>query len=126
MTAMLLRLSSNLLPAMDQRSSDRGSIPARLHAEALGLASLLANETRDGVAIVGPHAELVFWNAAAGAITGWSSQAVAERNIAKLMQVPKALIEIRDGKWVEVRQAALDEWRSAPSVPRNPRVVRSA
>ena len=93
---------------MNERSSDRGTIPARLHAQALGLASLLANETRDGVAIVGPHAELVFWNAAAGAITGWSSQAVAERNIAKLMQIPKSLIEIRDGKWVEVRQAILD------------------
>lgn len=93
---------------MSERSADRGTIPSSLHSEALGLASLLANETRDGVAIVGPVGQLVFWNAAAGAITGWSSQAIAERNIAKLLQVPQALIEIRDGKWVEIRQSRLE------------------
>jgi hypothetical protein len=97
-----------LLPAMNERSSDHGAIPSPLHGEALGLASLLANGTRDGVAIVGPDGKLIFWNAAAGAITGWSSQAIAERNIAKLLQVPQALIEIRDGKWVEIRQSALE------------------
>src|SRR5687768_14496143 len=68
-----------ILHVMSERSSDRGTIPSTLHGEALGLASLLANETRDGVAIVGPDGKLIFWNAAAGAITGWSSQAVAER-----------------------------------------------
>src|SRR5687768_12594296 len=93
---------------MNERSSDHGTIPSSLHGESLGLASLLANGTRDGVAIVGPDGRLIFWNAAAGAITGWSSQAVAERNIAKLLQVPQALIEIRDGKWVEIRQSALE------------------
>ena len=93
---------------MNERPPDRGGIPSRLHGEALGLASLLANGTHDGIAIVGPDADLVFWNAAAGAITGWSTQAIAERNVAKFMQIPQALIEIRDGKWVEIRQSTLD------------------
>lgn len=97
-----------MLPAMSERSSDRRTIPSSLHGEALGLASLLANGTRDGIAIVGPNGDVTFWNAAAGAITGWSTQAIAERNIAKLMQIPQALIEIRDGKWVEIRQSTLD------------------
>src|SRR5688572_7613382 len=76
------------LPAMGERSSEHGTIPSSLHGEALSLASLLANGTRDGIAIVGPDGTLMLWNAAAGAITGWSTQAVAERNVAKLMQVP--------------------------------------
>lgn len=93
---------------MSERTSDRASIPRSLHAEALGLAALLATGTRDGIAIVGPNAELIFWNAAAGAITGWSTQAIAERNVGKFMQIPQALVEIRDGKWVEIRQYKLD------------------
>jgi diguanylate cyclase (GGDEF)-like protein len=88
--------------------TDRGAIPASLHTEALALAFLLATGTRDGIAIVSPNAELIFWNAAAGAITGWSTQAIAERNVAKFMQVPQALVEIRDGKWVEIRQSTID------------------
>jgi diguanylate cyclase (GGDEF)-like protein len=97
-----------LLAAIGERSSEHGTIPPALHGEALGLASLLANGTRDGIAIVGPDGKLVLWNAAAGAITGWSTQSIAERNVAKLMQVPQALIEIRDGKWVEIRQSTLE------------------
>jgi diguanylate cyclase (GGDEF)-like protein len=93
---------------MSERSSDRGTIPSFLHDEAVGLAALLANGTRDGVAIIGPDSHLIFWNAAAGAITGWSSRAIAERSVARLMQTPQALIEIRDGKWVEIRQSTLD------------------
>src|SRR5688572_8475001 len=93
---------------MSERSVDRRAIPATLQGEALGLASLLATATRDGIAIIGPNADLIFWNAAAGAITGWSTQAIAERSVGRFMQTPQALVEIRDGKWVEVRQAALD------------------
>jgi PAS domain-containing protein len=93
---------------MNERSSGREAIPSPLHAEALGLASLLATGTRDGIAIVDPNAELIFWNAAAGAITGWSTQAIAQRNVAKFMQIPQALVEIRDGKWVEIRQSTID------------------
>lgn len=82
-------------------------MPSLLLAEPLGLAALLARETRDGIAIVGPDGELVFWNAAAGAITGWSSHAIAQAKVGKFATEPQALIEIREGKWVEVRHASL-------------------
>ena len=55
---------------MSERLSDRRTLPPQLHAESLSLAGLLARETRDGIAIVGADGELIFWNAAAGAITG--------------------------------------------------------
>lgn len=93
---------------MSERPPVRRGIPPPLHGEALGLASLLATATRDGIAIVGPNADLIFWNAAAGAITGWSTQAIAERNVERFVQTPQALVEIRDGKWVEIRQSTLD------------------
>lgn len=93
---------------MSDRVPDRRTLPALLHPESLSLASLLARETRDGIAIVGPRNELVFWNAAAGAITGWSTLEIAEGNIGTFMTVPQSLIEIRDGKWVEIRQSPLD------------------
>jgi diguanylate cyclase (GGDEF)-like protein len=92
---------------MSERTSDRRTLPALLSSSALDLASLLARETRDGVAIVGPEGELVFWNAAAGAITGWSSLTVAERNIGTFMTTPQTLVEVREGKWVEVRRSPL-------------------
>jgi diguanylate cyclase (GGDEF)-like protein len=93
---------------MSGRLPDRRSLPSLLHSEALGLAALLARETRDGIAIVGPDGELIFWNAAAGAITGWSSLGVAEGNVGRFTTTPGSLVEIRDGKWVEIRQSALD------------------
>lgn len=93
---------------MSERLPDRRTLPTLLHSEALGLASLLARETRDGIAIVGSDGELLFWNAAAGAITGWSSLEIAEGNVGKFTTTSQSLVEIRDGKWVEVRQSALD------------------
>jgi diguanylate cyclase (GGDEF)-like protein len=92
---------------LSERLSDRRTLPPLLHGGAVGLAGLLARETRDGVAIVGPDGDLIYWNAAAGAITGWSSLAVAEQNVSRFTTTPKALLEIREGKWVEVRQAPL-------------------
>src|SRR5258706_15156070 len=92
---------------MSERLSDRRTLPSQLHGEALTLAGLLARETRDGVAIVGAAGDLVYWNSAAGAITGGSSITVAEQNVGKFTTTPKALIEIREGKWVEVRQSPL-------------------
>jgi diguanylate cyclase (GGDEF)-like protein len=96
------------VPAANERLPDRRALPAQLHPEALGLASLLARETRDGIAIVGPGNELIFWNAAAGAITGWASLAIAEDNVRRFTMTPQTLVEIRDGKWVEIRQSVLD------------------
>jgi diguanylate cyclase (GGDEF)-like protein len=92
---------------MNERLSDRRTLPSLLHGEALALAGLLARETRDGVAIVGAGGELVYWNAAAGAITGWSSIAIAEQNVGRFTTTPKALLEIREGTWVEIRQSQL-------------------
>jgi diguanylate cyclase (GGDEF)-like protein len=92
---------------MDERTPDRRTLPSLLGSEASGLAALLARETRDGIAIVGADGELIFWNAAAGAITGWSSPAIAGRNVGKFTTTPETLIEIREGKWVEVRQSPL-------------------
>jgi diguanylate cyclase (GGDEF)-like protein len=93
---------------MSEGVFDRRTLPELLHSEALGLAALLASETRDGVAIVGPDGRLIFWNAAAAAITGWSSAGAAEPKLGTLAKTPQALIEIRDGKWVEIRQSALE------------------
>jgi diguanylate cyclase (GGDEF)-like protein len=93
---------------VSERVSDRRTLPPILHADALGLAALLARETRDGIAIVGPDSELIFWNAAAAAITGWSTPQIAGKNVGKFTTTPQALVEIRDGKWVEIRQSALD------------------
>lgn len=93
---------------MGDRSTDRRALPPPFDPEALGLASLLARETRDGIAIVGPDGGLLYWNSAAGAITGWSTTPLAERNIGKFTTTPQALVEIRDGKWVEIRQSPLD------------------
>lgn len=104
---MLYRRSQQFAP-MNDRSPDRRTLPSQLHSESLGLASLLARETRDGIAIVGPNDALIFWNAAAAAITGWSSLAIAERNVGKFTSTPQALVEIREGKWVEIRQSTLD------------------
>ena len=92
---------------MNERLSDRRTLPALLQGEALALAGLLARETRDGVAIVGADGELIYWNAAASAITGWSSITIAEQNVGKFTTTPKALLEIREGKWVELRQSPL-------------------
>jgi diguanylate cyclase (GGDEF)-like protein len=86
---------------------DRRTLPTALLAEQLGLASLLARETRDGIAIVGSDGGLIFWNAAAGAITGWSTLAIAEQNVGRFTMTPQALVEIRETKWVEVRQSRL-------------------
>lgn len=93
---------------MSERAPDRRTLPSVLHSDAVVLAGLLARETRDGIAIVGPDGELVFWNAAAGAITGWSTTQVAAQNVGRFTTTPEALVEIREGKWVEIRQSTLD------------------
>ena len=78
-------------------------LPPEFTPQGIDLAALLASGTRDGIAIVGPDGNLVFWNAAAAAITGWSLAEAGEHNIGELVKASGALIEIRDGKWVELR-----------------------
>jgi diguanylate cyclase (GGDEF)-like protein len=77
-------------------------------SEGIGLAALIASGTRDGIAILGPDGKLLFWNSAAAAITGWSLDEAAERDLAELVKAPDPLVEIRDGKWVELRYTRVD------------------
>jgi diguanylate cyclase (GGDEF)-like protein len=83
-------------------------LPPEFSPEGIGLAALIASGTRDGIAIVGPDGKLVFWNSAAAAITGWSLAEAAERNLGELVKGPDALVEIRDGMWVELRYTRVD------------------
>ena len=90
------------------REAGRAALPLEFKSEGVGLAALIASGTRDGIAIVDPDGKLVFWNAAATAITGWSLAQAAEQNIGELEKAPGALIEIRDGKWVELRYSRVE------------------
>jgi diguanylate cyclase (GGDEF)-like protein len=83
-------------------------LPPEFSPQGIGLAALIASGTRDGIAIVGPDGELVFWNSAASAITGWSLEQAAQRNLGELVKAPGSLIEIRDGKWVELRYTEVE------------------
>jgi diguanylate cyclase (GGDEF)-like protein len=82
-------------------------LPERLSSRGLELARLIATGTRDGVAILDADGRLLFWNAAAATITGWSIEDAAARNLPELVKNPAALTEVRDGKWVELRHAPL-------------------
>ena len=93
---------------MNEPSSIHPPLPSQLTSEGLALAALIATGTRDGIAIVGPDGKLVFWNAAAAAITGWSWAQAADQNLGELVRAPGALLEIRDGKWVELRYSRVE------------------
>jgi len=93
---------------MNQRMERRDVIPDALHAQALTLLVLLASGTRDGVAILDTRGQLVFWNAAAVSITGWSYADASARNLSQLVKNAGGLTELRDGKWVELRHSAID------------------
>lgn len=88
--------------------SGRAGLPPEFISEGVGLAALIASGTRDGIAILDPDGKLVFWNAAAAAITGWSLAEAAERNLGELVKAPGALIEIHDGKWIELRYSRVE------------------
>ena len=95
-------------PDAQDAASGAAGLPSEFRSEGVGLATLIASGTRDGIAILGPDGKLVFWNAAASAITGWSLAQAAERNIGELVKGPDALIEIRDGKWIELRYSRVE------------------
>lgn len=95
-------------PDAENATSGGGGLPSEFRSEGVGLAALIASGTRDGIAILGPEGKLVFWNAAATAITGWSLAEAAERNLGELVKAPSALIEIRDGKWIELRYSRVE------------------
>ena len=83
-------------------------LPPEFTPEGIGLAALIASGTRDGIAILGPDGKLVFWNSAAASITGWSMAEAQQRNLGELVKGPDALVEIRDGMWVELRYTQVD------------------
>jgi diguanylate cyclase (GGDEF)-like protein len=60
---------------------------------------------RDGLAVHDDAGELVVWNPAAEAITGWSIAAVGDRFPVTL---PEGLVDLGDGCWVDVRRTAVD------------------
>jgi diguanylate cyclase (GGDEF)-like protein len=84
------------------------TIPTQLTSGGLSLATLIAAGTRDGIAILGPDGELVFWNSAAATITGWSRAQAAQHNLSELVKGPDSLIEIRDGMWIELRYSRVE------------------
>src|SRR2546430_16000151 len=72
-------------------------IPEALQSEGLALSVLLATGTRDGVAVLDASGQLVFWNAAAVLITGWSIAEAATRRLGQVVENAGALTAIRDG-----------------------------
>jgi diguanylate cyclase (GGDEF)-like protein len=84
------------------------TIPTQLTPGGLSLATLIAAGTRDGIAILGPDGELVFWNSAAATITGWSREQAAQQNLGELVKGPDSLIEVRDGMWIELRYSRIE------------------
>jgi diguanylate cyclase (GGDEF)-like protein len=79
-----------------------------LRGHVLELLEAIAGGTRDGVAVLGPNGELLAWNAAAVAITGWSRLEAETRGIKRIGSGSAGLTQIRDGKWVEVRHANVE------------------
>src|SRR6266480_3563071 len=101
-------MGSDRRQSMTEPGGDHSALPRELASEAVSLAALIASGTRDGIAILGPDGKLLFWNSAAAAITGWSLAEAAERDLAELVKAPDPLVEIRDGKWVELRYTRVD------------------
>jgi diguanylate cyclase (GGDEF)-like protein len=79
-----------------------------LRGHVLELLEAIAGGTRDGVAVLGPTGELLAWNAAAVAITGWSRLEAETRGLERIASANGGLTQIRDGKWVEVRHASVE------------------
>ena len=83
-------------------------MPSALRSNALELFAVLASGMPDGVAILDAAGQLVFWNAAAVSITGWSFVEAATRGLGELAQTSGAPTLIRDSKWVDVRSVVLE------------------
>jgi diguanylate cyclase len=56
---------------------------------------------RDGLAVHDGHGRLVAWNPAAESITGWNAAQAASTFTAT---IPEGLVDLGDGRWVEVRR----------------------
>ncbi|MDQ2951497.1 MAG: diguanylate cyclase [Chloroflexota bacterium] len=69
------------------------------------LARRLFAEAQEGIALFDADGELVGWNAAARAITGWDQAAAGSHDI---LSLPAGICEIRDGKWVDLRRSTTE------------------
>jgi diguanylate cyclase (GGDEF)-like protein len=67
-------------------------------------AQRLFAETQEGIAVYDRGGALIAWNAAARAITGWNQEAAAKQD---LLAKGAGLLEIREGKWVDLRRTAV-------------------
>ena len=61
-------------------------------------------EAQEGIAVFDDAGVLVAWNAAARAITGWDQDAAEKHD---LLGKSGGMVEIRDGKWVDLRRTAV-------------------
>jgi len=93
---------------MNGSGDPQRTLPTQLTSGGLSLATLIAAGTRDGIAILGPEGELVFWNSAAATITGWSRAQAAKQNLGELVKAPDPLIEIRNSVWIELRYSRVE------------------
>ena len=76
---------------------DAVSLPEELGDSAAELFDAITTATRDGVAIIGPEGDLLTWNAAAAAITGWSRSDAAPRLAAFLDRPGAHLLRLKAG-----------------------------
>jgi diguanylate cyclase (GGDEF)-like protein len=67
-------------------------------------AQRLFTEAQEGIAVYDATGTLIAWNAAARAITGWDHEGARTKD---LLAMGAGMIEIRDGKWVDLRLAAV-------------------
>ena len=67
-------------------------------------AQRLFEEAQEGIAVYDEQGQLVAWNAAARAITGWDHAAATTQG---LLERGSGMLEIRDGKWVDLRPSSV-------------------
>jgi diguanylate cyclase (GGDEF)-like protein len=100
----------------DRRGHRKPLLPPTLERAGFQLAEVLARGTHDGIAVIDPRGQLVSWNSAAVAITGWSEKEAATRGFGSIVRLPGGVHELRPGKWIELRTATLDIGGDAHSV----------
>ncbi|HEY8829562.1 MAG TPA: PAS domain-containing protein, partial [Candidatus Limnocylindria bacterium] len=64
---------------IDRRKPIKTLLPPSLEGVGFELAEMLARSTHDGIAVIDPTGELVAWNSAAVAITGWTDKEATAR-----------------------------------------------
>jgi len=93
---------------IERRKPIKTLLPPSLEGVGFELAEVLARSTHDGVAIIDPTGELVAWNSAAVAITGWTDKEATARGFGAIIRLPGGVHELRPGKWIDLRSTPLD------------------